>query len=275
MQRPFRTTAYRYPNERLILVITLTLVFLVIALTATATLCLSAVFVLSVVLLSYQSSRALHRALLELAFQVNANTIPELAAIVEVTKARLQAHDLEVFVARSSVPNAYTFGLLPPKIVVLHSVLLQWMDQDELIFILGHEMGHVRLGHTWLNTLIGGMAGIPSSFSAAAILALAFRWWNRACEYSADRAGLLACGRPDKAISALVKLVAGGESHSAAGLERVLARIESEDDYLPGSLGELLGTHPMMIRRIEQIRRYAASPEYARLQSMMNRNLSI
>jgi Zn-dependent protease with chaperone function len=273
MQRPFRTTAYRYPNEHLILAVTLTLVVVVIALTATATLCLSAVFILSVVLFSYQSSQSLHNALIDRAFHVNEASGPELAAIVEIPKARLQADDLEVFVARSSVPNAYTFGLLSPKIVVLHSILLDMMDRDELIFILGHEMGHVRLGHTWLNTLIGGMAGIPTSFSAAAILALAFRWWNRACEYSCDRAGLLACGDPEKAVSALVKLVAGGEVHSTAGIQRVLARIEAEDDDIAGSFDELLGTHPMMVRRIAHIRSYAASQEYKRLQNLIARNL--
>jgi hypothetical protein len=46
---------------------------------------------------------------------------------------------------------------------------------------------------------------------------MAFLWWNRACEYSADRAGLLACGRLHKAISALVKLAEGAER----GEERV------------------------------------------------------
>jgi Zn-dependent protease with chaperone function len=275
MRSPYRATAYRYPNEHLILFATLTLVLLVIALTATATLCLSAVFILSVILLSYQNSQALHQALLDRAYPVNNDSVPDLAAIVEIPKVKLQAFDLEVFVAPSNIPNAYTFGLLPPKVIVLHSILFDWMDKDELIFVLGHEMGHVRLGHTWLNSLMGGMAGIPSSFSAAAILSLAFRWWNRACEYSADRAGLLACGKPEKAISALVKLVAGGEAHSAAGLERVLARIEAEDDDLSGNLGELLGTHPMMVRRMEQIRRYAATQGYQRLQILMDRNLSI
>jgi hypothetical protein len=63
-QRAYDTTAYRYPRERLILVITLLLVFLVIALTATATVCLSVVFILGAVALSYAINRAHHRILL-------------------------------------------------------------------------------------------------------------------------------------------------------------------------------------------------------------------
>jgi Zn-dependent protease with chaperone function len=166
--------------------------------------------------------------------------------------------------------NAYTFGLVSPQTIVLYSPLLELMDRKELTFIIGHEMGHVRLGHTWLNTLIGGMAGIPGSMGLSALLVLLFRWWNRSCEYSADRAGLLACGKPDKAISALVKLVAGQQGSTALGLNRALRYIETQDDDVFSNLSELLGTHPMMIRRIQELRQFASSKQYRRLQSRLN-----
>jgi Zn-dependent protease with chaperone function len=90
-------------------------------------------------------------------------------------------------------------------------------------------MGHVALGHTWLNTILGGMAGIPTSFGAAVLLYTAFRWWNRMCEYSADRAGLLACGDLHVAVSALVKLVKP-EIRDQRDFERALALVDAEDD---------------------------------------------
>ena len=247
---------------------------LVIALTATATVCLSVLFVLAAVALSYAINRGHHRTLLEQARQVTPQHAPRLAALVAESAARLQAGPVRAFVAPADTLNAYTFGLTSPKVVVLYSPLLQVMDEDELRFILGHELGHVRLGHTWLNSLIGGMAGIPSPFLASAVLAMAFLWWNRVCEHSADRAGLLACGKPHKAISALVKLTAGPEARTQADLERVLRHIQAEDDHVLSNLGEALTTHPMMVRRIEELRRYAASGEYRRLQALVNRNVA-
>ena len=268
----FDTTAYRYPSEYGILTLTLLLVFLVIALTATATFCASVVFVALAVVLAYYSTRAHHHALLHNASPVDQLDASGLEEMITQCMQRLQARNVQIFVARSSDLNAYTFGLSNPKVVVLYSSLFKVMDRDELAFILGHELGHVRLGHTWLNSLVGGLAGIPSPSSAFVILSMVFLWWNRACEYSADRAGLLACGDPGKAITALVKLVAGPRGLTHQGLELAYRQIDAEDDTFLGSLGEALGSHPLLIRRINQLRGYAASPEYRRLQNLVNQN---
>ena len=59
-----------------------------------------------------------------------------------------------------------------------------------------------------------------------------------------------------------------------ADLQRALAVIETEDDSAIGYLRQALTTHPMMIKRIEQLQRYAASGEYRRLQGLVNRNVT-
>ncbi len=273
MSRKFNANTYRYPNEHIILGITATLVFIVTLITATATVCLSFVFVLGVLGYGFIVSRLQHQSLVANARLVSSESTPEVMQLVGRAKERLQVEPVQVFIVSNNTLNAYTFGMGSPKTIVLHSSLFQLMDQDELQFILGHELGHVDLGHTWLNTLIGGMAGIPSTFGAAAILELAFRSWNRACEFSADRAGVLACNNPSKAITALIKLEAGGDARTEAGIIQAIQRIESENDDLLNSLSELLATHPMIFKRIEQIREFTASNNYQHLQSLMNKNL--
>ena len=260
-----RTTAYRYPGEQAILLATLALVGGVIALTAAATVCASVLFILAFIVTSFSFTRSHHQRLISSARLVTPQSLPEVEQVARQGVARLQPGEVQVYLAPSHELNAYTFGLDTPKVVVLYSALLQVMDRDELSFILGHELGHVALGHTWLNSLVGGIAGIPSSSSAGILLTMAFLWWNRACEYSADRAGLLACGKPEKAISALVKLAAGPQADTQMELAQAYRRIDAEDDTLLGSLYQALATHPMLIRRIRQIRKYAGSAEYARL----------
>jgi Zn-dependent protease with chaperone function len=274
MPRTYNANSYRYPNEQVTLGVTLIIVLIVAILTATATACLSFVFVLGILVFGYIASRAHHQTLLVEAQLVTNQTAPALMPSIEQAQGRLQVEPVQIFIVGNNTLNAYTFGMGSPKAIVLHSALFQLMDQEELQFIIGHELGHVDLGHTWLNTLIGGMAGIPSNYGAAAILELAFRWWNRACEYSADRAGVLACDNPNKAITALVKLEAGSDARTQAGILRAIQRIESQDDDLVNNLAELMATHPMIIKRIEHIREFSASDNYRQLQTLMNKNLS-
>jgi Zn-dependent protease with chaperone function len=258
-------TSYRYPGEHLVLFGTLALVLIVIAVTATATVCGSVVFVAVMVALAYFSTRAHHEELVQRATPVTPEGAPGLWALVQVGATRLGPGPVQVFVAPSRVLNAYTFGLSSPKVVVIHSALLQVLDADEVAFVISHELGHVRLGHTWLNSLVGGLSGIPSPSAAFALLRLAFLGWNRACEHSADRAGLLATGKLDKAMSALVKLVTGGRVQNADEVALALRQVEVRDNEPLNQLGEALATHPSMARRIAELRKFAGSREYARL----------
>jgi Zn-dependent protease with chaperone function len=262
-------TSYRYPNEQLILAGTIALVLIVIALTATATLCGSAVFIALMLGLAFALNSLHHDRLVKTAQAVTPATMPRLDRLVRECAARLRPGKTQTYIAPARILNAYTFGLTEPRTVVVYAAMLELMDEAELKFIVGHELGHVALGHTWLNSILGGMAGIPSPYVAAALLYFAFRGWNRACEYSADRAGLLACGQPDKAVSALIKLTGRG-AQSAEGLQQMLLRLERQDDDLANILGETVSTHPLIVKRIHALRRYAASPEYRALQTRLN-----
>jgi len=273
MAKPFDTTAYRYPREQLILWLTIFLVLVVVAVTATATVCMSVVFILAALIMAYYAGMNHHRHLVETATRITPENSGQLAPVIRQAAHRLQVEPLDFFLVPSKELNAYTFGLASPKAVVMNQSLFSVMDREELQFILGHEMGHVKLGHTWLNSLVGGMAGIPAPGGASLLLVMALRGWNRACEFSADRAGVLACANPAKAISALVKLESGGVPLTVQNLEQIIHRIEAQDDSLENNMGELLATHPMIIKRIEQIRQFTRSRQYQQLQTGMNGNL--
>lgn len=257
-------TEYRYPNETITLAITILLIGGVLLLSGVATVCLVPLLVILVVVLAYTGGRQHHAQLMRVAQPVTPETAPGLTAVAEHCARTLQPGPVALYVVPSRTVNAYTFGLSKPNVIVLHSALVQVMDADEMRFVIGHEMGHIALGHTWLNTLVGGMAGVPMPIGAAVVLTFAFRWWNRACEYSCDRAGLIACGSLRKATSALVQLVVG-DINTDEELRRALAAIQAQDDGALGSLGELLATHPTIAKRLDMLRKYAESAEYRRL----------
>jgi STE24 endopeptidase len=45
--------------------------------------------------------------------------------------------------------DAYVAGLLNTKRIVLWDTIIARMDDRELLFVMGHEMGHYVLGHVW------------------------------------------------------------------------------------------------------------------------------
>ena len=257
-------TDYRYPGESTTLALTILLIVGVLLITIPTTFCLVPLLVIIVITMAYYSGRQHQADVMRIGRQVTPGTAPELTAAAQDCARKLQPGPVALYVVPSRVVNAYTFGLSKPNMIVLHSSLLEIMDADEMCFVIGHEMGHVALGHTWLNTLVGGMAGAPMPIGAAVILTFVFRWWNRQCEYSCDRAGLIACGSLRKATSALVQLVAG-DINTDEELRRALTAIQRRDDGVLEDLGGLLATHPRILKRLEMMRQYAESAEYRRL----------
>jgi len=252
----------RHPSELPVLTVTLLLVGGVLVITTGLTICVVPVLIAMMVAYSYIANQQHHAALIQQAIRVPVDGptgenrgLDEIGQLVRECRDALGCEPVDVFIVPSRQLNAYTFGLGSPKVIVLYQPMLKVMDVDELKFVIGHEMGHVVFGHTWLNTLIGGMAGMPTSIRAAVIFIFAFRWWNRACEYSADRAGLAACGNQMKSISALAQLEVG-DFNTAEELHRALAVIERQDDSLENILGEALSDHPMIARRIKALQEY-------------------
>lgn len=105
--------------------------------------------------------------------------------------------------------NAMTVGSEHP-IVILNSGLIDLCDDDEIMFVIGHECGHIKSNHMLyhmmaqvLNFIIDS---IPFGSIAAAPIQYALYYWDRMSEFTADRAGLLCCQKPTVAMNTLVKM---------------------------------------------------------------------
>lgn len=105
--------------------------------------------------------------------------------------------------------NACTIGSKSP-IIVLNSGLIDLCDEDEIMFVIGHELGHVKSNHMLyhmmaqvINLVINS---IPFGSVAAAPLQYALYYWDRMSEFTADRAGLLCCQNKAAAVRAFMKM---------------------------------------------------------------------
>lgn len=105
--------------------------------------------------------------------------------------------------------NAFTVGAENP-IVVLNSGLIDLCDEDEVMFIIGHEVGHIKSNHM-LYHMMAQVANyfidsIPGGALVAGGLQYALYYWYRMSEFTADRAGMLCCQNPDAMIRAFIKM---------------------------------------------------------------------
>lgn len=182
----------------------------------------------------------------------------------------------ELYIEFSPSINASCVGMAKPFIVV-SSRAVELFDEEELRFILGHELGHMMSGHAVYRTMMmiltrmaTNLAWLPvGSIALRAIIVALMEWWRKA-ELSADRAGLLAGQDPSAALRAHMKLAGGGdlsEIDTAAFLEQAAEYDRSGD--LRDSLIKLrmlaARTHPLPVARSAELRRWTDSGAYQRI----------
>ena len=68
--------------------------------------------------------------------------------------------------------NAYVNGFGVSQRIVLWDTMLLGMEEDEILFVMGHEMGHYKLAHIWK----GIVASAIGSFAFMWLVAVAGRW---------------------------------------------------------------------------------------------------
>lgn len=182
----------------------------------------------------------------------------------------------ELYVVSHPVPNAMTMGMDRPFVVV-STAMLDLLDDEELRFTLGHEIGHARSGHAvyatmlvHLSRLITHLGWMPGPGWALRAIRAALAEWYRKSELSADRAGLLACQDADAAQRVMMKL-AGGARLDDMDAEAFLAQARDYDaagDVRDGVL-KLLNlegqAHPFAVLRAAELDKWRGSPQYARI----------
>ena len=179
----------------------------------------------------------------------------------------------ELYVSANPTLNAMTIGMNKP-IIILNSALVDLLDEDELRFVLGHELGHALSGHAVYRTLLqrlltmtGALNAIPLGALGVRAIVAALYEWSRKAELSADRAGLLATQDPATAFRVHMQLASGGHlddldttAFFAQGQE-YLDAADLRDSVLKLLLVENQ-THPFAVVRAAELRSWVDSGEY-------------
>ncbi|MBW1872054.1 MAG: M48 family metallopeptidase, partial [Deltaproteobacteria bacterium] len=142
----------------------------------------------------------------------------------------------ELFVSQTPFVNAGAIGTDRP-FIVLNSATIALLSNDELRFILGHELGHILSDHVLYKTMLNLLLrmsvvrfGIPLGWLAIFAIIAALNEWDRKSELSADRAGVLCVQDPPTSYGVFMKL-SGGASADQMNLDEFIRQAE---DYESG-----------------------------------------
>jgi Zn-dependent protease with chaperone function len=217
------------------------------------------------------------------AVKVTPRQCPDLYAKLQIACTTLGVDMPELFVQQNPIVNAFTGGVKRP-VIVLHSQLIERLNDEEVLAVIAHEVGHIHAEHVLYITaarLIEALTNVavsaaPVAALVAQLVSLTMRSallaWARRAELSCDRAALLVVQDPDVVGRTMMKL-AGGTFASRVDYEQFLVQARDfqknyDEKALDRFWADIINaglTHPFPVWRVAEIMSWVESGEYARL----------
>ena len=218
------------------------------------------------------------------AVKVTPTQCPDLHAKLQVVCTTLGVDMPDLFVQQNPVVNAFTTGVEKP-LIVLWSGLLEKLNDEEILAVIAHEVGHIQAQHVLYLTaarLFEALANasvsrlVPGSEIIKALIAIGINSslmaWARRAELSCDRAALLVVQDPHIVGRTMMKLC-GGTNASKIDYEEFLEQAREfertcDDNKLDNFWANVISsgmTHAFPVWRVSEIIKWYESGEYGEL----------
>lgn len=170
--------------------------------------------------------------------------------------------------------STHTRGVKNP-IITLYSGTVDLLDEKEIQFLLGHEIGHQLCGHlpyhAFLECLfLPVIKAVPGGSEWIKLIRTTLLKWYRISDFSADRIGLLACQDIDVAMRVLIKMSGIPHKHyESINIESFIKQAEEFDCLLSGMANSVIKylsindeTRPWLVIRAAELYKWYKSGEY-------------
>src|SRR5215211_3396542 len=178
------------------------------------------------------------------AVRLSQRQFPDIRAVKEDFARRLALRrEPEIYLmSGNGVLNAFAASTFGYDFVVIHSELFSntyEKNKDALAFIVGHELGHLRLGHTrlWYQLSTAYVDRVP----------LLAGFLSRAREFSCDRHGAYLAPQGEEG---LVLLTAGRYVYKQVDVGELLEQAQRFQGFWP-VVAQLPQSHPFTVRRVK------------------------
>lgn len=201
-------------------------------------------------------NHGLRRHFLANSLRITSSLTPRLSSVLEEVSTALHFESpIEAFVFAGSDPQAFCAPSETESLftLMMSSGLVQLLSNDELQFVVGHEIGHFIFEHYRYPQIDSFEEGLPR------LLLMQLR---RASEISADRIGAISTSKIEAAFSALLKIASGLPSGEfSVNMSDVLQQVRDLEQLGP-HYQTLYETHPSVPVRVKALFRLANSEGY-------------
>lgn len=200
------------------------------------------------------------------AVRVGPKQFPRVHKLVTQCAETLGITPPTLYITNSPVMNAMTFGTNDDSFIIVHSALIDYFTDEELLSVIGHEAGHIHNNHVVYLTALYYLRNMASIFLKWIVYPaeIALSGWMRRAEITCDRAGLLCCKDVDVSRRALAKLALGSSKlHAELDVEAFADQYEEGRDGV-GRYAEITASHPWIAKRLKALKVFSDTELYRR-----------
>ena len=202
-------------------------------------------------------------------FKVTSKMAPRLDGLIKDVVEKLQFSEaIDFYVTNNPELNAFSIARLEEDqehIINLNSGLVERLDDDELRFVVGHEIGHLISKNSGILELLEFI--FPDPIRTPLLINHKITLWKKLSELTADRFGFIASPRMDKCFSGFFKLASGLDTERINFDYRAyMAENEKILDYFRTEMVADLLSHPINPIRIKAIELFSKSDLFKSVQ---------
>jgi len=168
-----------------------------------------------------------------------------------------------IYVTSDPRVRANTLGTNDDPYIFIHADLVDGLGNDELLAVIGNELGHVQNNHVIYQTALFYLEHAAALFVRWAVkpATMTLQAWSRRAEITCDRAALICARDFDAALSALVKLAVEPEVAADMDVRDYLDQLPQSRKGL-GKYAELFHSNPYLPKRVGALEVFARSAYY-------------